>query len=235
MRYNYVFEYTSNTSSFWGAFWGASLAFLFGLLTYIITKRRERFIQHKNALVKLNKVLNEHLNNLSALKSIITDNQIIIRQNKVPMHRLIELTIPDNLDMEIGSVDLINKFFNYKLSIDNLNFNTKSINHTLMRLEDLFINGQQLADENFRLVENILTDFINKLPKFNEDTTKLVLITRIHLNKLRNKNTFIYGVYNTQWEQDISTEDTKKEREKFLKEVEKNRIKVSPQAVLPNL
>ena len=222
MRYNYVFEYTSNTSSFWGAFWGASLAFLFGLLTYIITKRRERFIQHKNALVKLNKVLNEHLNNLSALKSIITDNQIIIRQNKVPMHRLIELTIPDNLDMEIGSVDLINKFFNYKLSIDNLNFNTKSINHTLMRLEDLFINGQQLADENFRLVENILTDFINKLPKFNEDTTKLVLITRIHLNKLRNKNTFIYGVYNTQWEQDISTEDTKKEREKFLKEVEKN-------------
>ena len=71
MPYHHFFNHSSGgSSSFWGAFLGAFFAFVFGFITYIVTRRRERFVQHKNALIKLERVLLKHLNDLATLETL---------------------------------------------------------------------------------------------------------------------------------------------------------------------
>jgi len=209
-----------SSSGFWGALWGAFFAFLFGLLTYVITKRRERFIQHKNALVKLERVLNKHLDDMALIEAIIVDGQKTLSQSKVMSNRLFDLQLPDNFDMEIGSIDLINKFFIYRSNVEHLNFNSRSTNHALTRLEDLFINGQPVPRENFNFIKGTLETFEKEIPAFNKDITNFLILTRIHFSKIKDKNSFVYGVINDHWEPEISKEEIKKEGEKFQKEVE---------------
>ncbi|NNM43827.1 MAG: hypothetical protein HKM07_05740 [Chlamydiae bacterium] len=211
---------SSGFSSFWGAFAGAFFAFIFGLITYIITKRRERFVQHKNALVLLERALNKHLNDFGALEVLIKGMQNILGQGKVDITRLFHVEIPEKLDIDLASIDLINKFFMYQISIDRLNFNMDSINRALTRIEDLFINGHGVVPENFALVQRLLTGLIGDLPKMDERTKRFLVLVRIHNKRVKNKNSFVYGVFNSLWDHEISKEEIKTERERLDKEIQ---------------
>jgi hypothetical protein len=206
-------------SVFWGAFFGAFFAFIFGIVTYVITKRRERFVQHKNSLIKMERVLNKHLDDLGLLQSIVQDTKRIVDGHKVTSNRLFYLQLPENIDMEIGSLDIINKFFTYRTSIDRFKLNVESVNHALTRLEDLFIGGQPVLVENFDFIKSTLEKFIEEIPSLNERTTKFLVLVRIHINKLKNKNTFIQGLMGNQWDQNISKEEIDKENHKLEAEI----------------
>ena len=218
-HYHQIMGSSNGLSVFWGAFLGAFFAFVFGFITYVITKRRERFVQHKNALVKLERMLNKHLNDLAVLEAIANDGERIVGQGKVTSNRLFRLEIPAGVDMEIGSIDLVNKLFTYQTSIDRLNFNTSTINHTLTRLEDLFINGRVVPTENFDFIKSTLQKLIQEIPQLNERATKFLILVRIHIGKLKSKSPFIYGALNTQWELDISQRDIDEENEKLRQEI----------------
>jgi len=219
--HHHLLHQPNNTSSpFWGAFLGAFFAFVFGLVTYVITKRRERFVLHKNTLIKLDRSLNKHLNDLSVLKEILEDSMRVASENKVPSNRLFKLELPENIEMDLGSIRLVNKFFSYRLSTDQLNFNTATINHTLTRVEDLFINGQPVRTENFQFIRGTLEKFLVELPKFNEQTIELLLLTRVHQNKLKEANSFIQGVFKTQWEQTITQKEVSEERAILEQEIQ---------------
>ena len=219
-HFHHIANFSGTSSNFWGAFFGAFFAFLFGILTYVITKRRERFVQHKNALVRLERILNKHLDDLAVLQTVTIDGKRIIELGKVTSNRLFTLQLPENFDMEIGSVELINKFFAYRQSIDRLNFNVDMTNHALTRLEDLFINGQPVPTQNFTFIAGTLQSFLDDIPRLNKRTTNFLVLIRIHFSKIKDKNSFIYGVFNTNWEQSISNEEIKKEHEKLAKEIE---------------
>jgi hypothetical protein len=60
---------------------------------------------------------------------------------------------------------------------------------------------------------------VKDLPQINERTMRFLVLIRIHNNRTKNRNTFIYGVFNTLWEQKITEEDIKNEREKLETEV----------------
>ena len=76
--------------------------------------------------------------------------------------------------------------------LSGINFNMDSVNHALTRLEDLFISGQQPQPENFNFIRRLLEGFNKDLPRLNERTIKLLVLTRINQKRLKNKNTFIY-------------------------------------------
>jgi hypothetical protein len=219
-HFYHAVEQSGTSSSFWGGFWGAFFAFLFGFLTYIITKRRERFIQHKNALVNLERILNKHLDDLAVLQTIALDGERILGQGKVTSNRLFKLKLPDNLDMEIGSVEIINKFFSYRQSIERLNFNSDITNHALAGIEDLFIHGQPVLAQNFSFIAGTLKSFSDDIPHLSKKTKNFLVLIRIHYRKLKDENSFIYGVLNTHWEQLISQQEIKYEHEKLAKEIE---------------
>lgn len=207
------------TPEFVGSFAGAFFAFVFGIFTYMMTKRRERFINHRNALIKLERVLNKHLDDLETLEFLAKDMIKVSQDNKVSIHRFFSLKIPDNLDDNIGSVDLINKFLMYQISVDRLNLNTSSINKGLIRIEDLFINGQVVPKENFDLIISFLKELLGDLSKFSERVIKFLAFIRIHNNKLRKKNSLITGVFKTRWEQNISENEIKNEIDKVNLEI----------------
>ena len=221
-HYHHILNNTdSSGSGFWGAFLGAFFAFIFGLITYVITKRRERFVQHKNALIKLDRAMNKHLNDLGVTEVLVKDSNKILGEGKVSTNRLYHLKMPENLTMDLGSIDLINKVFTYELSIDRLNFNIDSVNHALTRLEDMFISGQQPQPENFNFIRRLLDGFNKDLPRLNKRTIKLLVLSRINQKKLKNKNFFIYGVIKSSWEQEISKAEIDEERKKLADEMQK--------------
>jgi hypothetical protein len=218
--HHYFLIHSAGFSSFFGAFAGAFFAFVFGLIAYWITKRRERFVQHKNTLVKLNRVLMKHLHEFGVLETVIRDTSASLKKNHTTSNRLNTLAIPDEIEMELGSLDLTNKVFSYRMSIDRLNFNIMSTNHTLMRLEDLYINGQPVIPVNFTFLASKLDYLLAKdLPKLNEWTKKLLVLQRIHQNRLSGKSPFIEGLLHSQWEQNISKEQAKEEYSKLENEV----------------
>ncbi len=208
-------------SSFFGSFLGAFFAFVFGIITYAITKRRDRFVQHKNTLVRLERVLNKHLEDLGTLEIFVQNMKANLSERRVDIGRLFKIQIPDDLDTGLGSIDLINKFFSYQVSIDRINHNVSTINHALTRIEDLFIGGQPVAVENFDLIIKILDGLIKDLPRMNDRTIKFFSVIRIHNRKIKYKNSYVYGVLNTLWEQDISDMEKTQEQENLRKEIER--------------
>jgi hypothetical protein len=169
--------------------------------------------------VKLERILNKHLNDFGVLEVLIKDMDKILGQGKAYINRLFSIEIPQGIDMEIASIDLINKLLLYQTNIDRINLNALAVNHALTSIEDLYINGHNLEPENFNLVRRLLDGFVKDLPQINERTMRFLVLIRIHNNRTKNRNTFIYGVFNTLWEQKITEEDIKNEREKLETEV----------------
>lgn len=224
MHYHHLYShFTTSGSSFLGtllgAFLGAFFAAIFGFITYIITKRRERFVEHKNSLVKLERVLNKHLNDFGTLSVLAKGMDHILGNGRPDVTRLFLLEIPNDIDMKLGSIDLCNKFLTYQICIDRINHNASSINHALTRIEDLFISGQPVVAENFNLVRDWAASFQGSLSEINEVAKKFLVWIRIHNHKLKNKNTFAYGAFKITWEQDVSVEEIKGERSKLDSEI----------------
>ena len=221
-NYKYFNHYQDNSadwSLFWGAFAGAFFAFAFGLMTYIITKRRERFVQHKNSLVRLERILNKHLNDIGVLHKVVMDMSNTFAHRKVASSRLFNIELPKELDMEVGSKEIINKLLSYQVSLDRLNFNSSTVNHAITRIEDLFINSQIVPIENFSFVSTMLNGFLDSVPKVDEMAKRFLVTVRIHLSKVNKKNSFTYGVFNTTWDHNISDEEIKMERQKLEGEI----------------
>ena len=204
LHHAHIVSSQSDFSGFWGAFGGAFFAFVFGLIAYRMTQRWERFGQHKNALVKLERLLNRHYNALAILEGMAADTAKVIGEGKMTSNRFFELKLPEGLDLELASIDLINKYFAYQSYIDRYNINAGTFNSALTRFEDLLIAGQALHPANLEFTKKMLEGFKKDLPSLGESTKALLVLVRIHLRKIRERQSFFYGVWNRQWDFDIS-------------------------------
>ncbi len=206
-------------SEFWGAFWGAFLAFIFGLIAYRATKRWERFILHKNSLVKMERVLNFHLQELGFANDIIKDSLENLKDNKLTPDRIEKLNILENVDMEFGSLRIINDFMDYKTTVMRFNYNLNSLNHALNRFDEMLLVKPELITRNAEYAIYMLEGFQKDIPKIAESFKDYLIVIRIHIKKIKQKQSFLYGVWNSSWEFEISDKDLKKEREIFEDEV----------------
>jgi hypothetical protein len=209
----------SSGSQFWGAFLGAFFAFVFGLIAYQITKRWERFVQHKNALVKLERLLNHHYNALAILEQLAADTSLILDQGKMTSNRFFDLKIPADVDLELASIDIINKFFSYQSYIDRHNINVSTFNTTLTRFEDLLIAGQPLHLANLEFTKKMLDGFKKELPSLAETAKSFLVLVRVHIAKIKMRDSFLYGVIRRQWDFDISKDEVVQETKKLEQEI----------------
>ncbi|HEY4515638.1 MAG TPA: hypothetical protein VJH67_00395 [Candidatus Paceibacterota bacterium] len=216
----HIIEHSSSGSAFWGAFWGAFLAFIFGLIAYRITKRWDRFLQHKNSLVKLDNLLNRHLDEIAAIKFQAGDIKKLLRDGKLTHARFQPFKLPENLEMDFGSLEIANRYLAYSSSISRTNGDMASVNHALNRFEDVLINGQVLKKENL----DFMADMLEKLEKFLDSLTnrakETLVMARLHINKLKSKNSFFFGVLNSNWELSFTPEEIRVEAEKLEGEIE---------------
>src|ERR1700722_7035133 len=145
--YLHHFQHASagSGSSFWGAFLGAFFAFVFGLVMFYFTKKREKFVRHRNALIKLERLLNEHADELLIAKIHADETKKVVQANAVTDYRFKTLKLDDEVLVDLSSIDMINKYNLYTRSISRLNQDFEAKNRALTRFEDAKLAGKVLA------------------------------------------------------------------------------------------
>jgi hypothetical protein len=217
---HYFVEHSSNSSSFWGAFWGAFLAFAFGLITYWVTKRLERFSRHKNSLVKLDNLINRHLDEIAAAQFQAGDIKNILKEGKLTHYRFSAFNLPDGIELEFGSLDIANLFLGYYSSIVRINSDMRSVNHAFTRFEDVLISGQNLKKENLDFMIDSMEKFEGFFHKLNKRAKETLVIVRLYVKKLREKNVISYGVLNRNWEMSFTKGEIQTEAVRLDNEIE---------------
>ncbi|HEY1041391.1 MAG TPA: hypothetical protein VGE63_01560 [Candidatus Paceibacterota bacterium] len=217
----YILKDSGTWPEFLGAFLGALFAFVFGLLTYIISKKNERFVLNQNALVKLERILHKHLNNLGILEAIATGAQDILKAQGIPTSRIFPIETPDQAEMDLIDIEFINKVHLYSMSLRALNFNIMTITHTLTRIEDLYINGRTIEAKNFEVIIRMLQGFLNDLPSINKKTKQLLIITRLHIHHLNKKVNLLERLIKNSWRPLFTEELILNEQKKLDEEIKK--------------
>lgn len=214
----------TDSSLFWGPFLGAFFAFIFGLITFYYTKKREKFVRHRNALVKLERLLHEHADELLIAKIHADDTKKIVETNAVTDYRFKLLRLDTEIMMELASIDIINKYNFYIRSIVRLNEDFAAKNRALTRFEDAKLASRNLAPESINYLGRSLGE-ISAAIEGRIDTWMLQLLaaTRIYLRKIDEHNRILYTLFCTDWNFKISEDEIKAEIVELNKGVEEMR------------
>ncbi len=213
------------------AFAGAFFAFLFLRIGDGLTKIYERQIRHYNAMVELEFVLNQNLdqigrdmlivenskNNLAESKS----EKIVVENPQDPS----PIQIRQELLLRLYGKDIINRVFAYFMVIERVNddllttkrFYRGVIEKSLTARDlRLFLENVPELEKHFSVLEKFLTDLLNRthnlLAIIRAGLKHKPLFTRIMFLVMRG-----YTV--------ISEEDIAKEREKLKSEITEMRAK----------
>ncbi len=206
--------------NFWGAFSGAFFAFIFGLASYYLIKRYERFIRHRDAIVKLERALNDALDSIGINKRAAINIGHLLRTNKLTFNRLINFELPPEAGLDLCSGTLINDFYSYERFVHRINADIGSMNYALTRFEDIRISGQPLAQENLNFLATRLEhELIKNLIQLDDNTKTLLCHMRLYIDKLIGRNLFLYANTNTKWDIKITSDEILHEKMVLEKEI----------------
>ena len=204
-----------------GAFLGALFAFIASMLTLWVEKTRARFIMHKNAIVTLEYTLNDHLNDISTNDFLIKHNINILRKGHLTYNRFSLLDLPQELELKLGDLTVINRYFSYRESIRRINADLNKINIGLDSINNYAVITGRTPSENFsHFVAQMesLNKYLNR--SLLKETRNLLAFSRIYLrriNSLKYKGIIIYKLNNYK---EISKSEIASELKKLEKEIE---------------
>lgn len=204
-----------------GAFFGAFFAFLFGGLAFFIKTRRDRFILHKNALVEIEYLLNEHLNDIAKNSYLIEHDLEIIKKEHLTYDRLYELRLPAGIELKLGDLEIINRYSSYRESILRINADFNKINKALDLISNYAVtHDKKVHSDNFKhLAEQMET--VNKFLKLlTNETKELLAYTRIYMQRVDSLKEKRLNIYKLNGYREITEEELKEEQEKLNKEIE---------------
>lgn len=183
-----------------GAFLGALFAFLASMLTLWVEKMRGRFIKHKNAVVELEYILNDHLNDISRNEFLLKHNIEILRRGHLTYNRFTPLDLPHELELRLGDLEVINFYFSYRESVRRINADLNKVNIGLDSLNNYAVISGRIPKENFgHFIEQMesLKKYLSK--SLLKETKNLLAFSRIYLRRIssfRYKGINIYKLNN---------------------------------------
>ncbi|MEI6326811.1 MAG: hypothetical protein WCO78_01680 [Candidatus Roizmanbacteria bacterium] len=169
-----------------GAFFGAFFAFMFGLVTYYWTKWVERQNKDYNAMVKLEGVLNEHLNVSSKNIFLMHGSMTTLSAGAMTYNILRNYRLVEDIELSFLDLDLINKYFDYRDSINALNNDFETANKATDILREVVMsdkgNEVTIKANAQNLIGNMESLIKVVLEKDNE-TKSLLCLIRIKIQK----------------------------------------------------
>jgi hypothetical protein len=204
---------------FIGAFLGAFFAFLFGLASYRFIKRYERFVQHRNALVIFERLLNEHVDIIGLNKKVSLNTQRILEKQQLTHNRLIELPVKQELSIDLGSISLVNAYFMYERLLHRNNLDMQAMNYTLTRLEDVMIGGHVIAQENWHYITGAFAQIPGIMDSVQKSTIEILCVVRINIAKTAGKGIW-YANTRKNWDIEYTEDEIKAQKEALEKEIE---------------
>lgn len=207
-----------------GAFFGAFFAFIFGLVTYYWAKWSERQSKDYNAMVKLEGVLNEHLNVLSRNEYLIHGSIETLKIGAMTYNILRKYRLVEDLELSFLDLDLINKYFEYRDSVNSLNNDFEVANKASDILREVFLSGKagsEAVHTNAQILINNLTALSKMALLTNDDTKSLLCLTRIKIHK---DKPGVMGINRLIWRPYIPTDkEFRNEMHKLEKESEETK------------
>jgi len=216
------FTTTGQNSQFLGAFLGAFFAFFFGLIAFFVTtnisNKRKRFIKHKNAIVKLEQLLNTHIDEVTIAQYTAKSIQEILESGAFVTARFNKFKLINDLPFELASINLINKYFEYSRNMVRFNLDFSSINYSLTRFEDAVLANIKLSEDNRKYLIKAVSDKPKILNHLEADTKEFLAIVRLYLSKIRNCNPTICGMLE-KFDPEITPEELSAELVKLEEEI----------------
>jgi hypothetical protein len=176
--------------TFLTAFLGAALAFLFFLAGEVFVRAYERSRAHYNAVVKIEALMNELLDEVSILT-----NQLATYRNKIDEGKILtELPRLIRFDgatvrSDLYDLDLVNRFMSLTAGMRRLNNDIENIREAYSRLADRYVD-KILDEEAYKKNARHIVEGSEKLANvlrtgFTEEIKDLLAVSRVHLAKPR--------------------------------------------------
>ena len=203
-----------------GAFFGALFAFIFGLVTYYWTKWLERQNKDYSAIVKLEGILNEHLNTTSRNRYLIRGSIKTLEAGGVTYNILRKYRLVEDLELSFLDLDLINKYFEYRDSTEVFNHDFEVANKACDILREVVLSGK--ADPttikfNVKIMIQNLEVVSKMILATNEEAKSLLCLIRI---KIQKDEPGLIGIKRLHWQPYKPTNrETKAEMSKLEKEI----------------
>lgn len=201
-----------------GAFFGAFFAFMFGLVTYYWTRWVERQNKDYNGMVNLEGVLNEHLNIFSGNDHLIRGSINTLKAGAMTYNILRKYRIVEDLELSFLDLDLINKYFDYRHSINALNNDFEVANKACDILREVSLDGKvpdEAVKHNAQILIGQLTTLNNMASVTDEETKSLLCLVRI---KIREDKPGFLGIRRLFWK---PYKPTKRELNEEMKKLKK--------------
>lgn len=123
------------------AFSGSFTAFIFGIIAYGYTKKREKWVSHHNALVKTEQLINRHLNEISDNIFLLKGSIKTYANNAFSENELNLLNNPDCM-IEFQNIELINMYQDYQALLEKVNHDLQAWNKSNDRLFNVALSGK---------------------------------------------------------------------------------------------
>jgi hypothetical protein len=199
----YILSYTPEIivridESIWpsalGAFLGALFAFAFGLIAFYYQKIFERYWKHRNAIIEIEHLLNDHLNNNTGNQYLVKGAINTLVKNNMPYTLLNQFRLPDDIHLRIGDLVVLNKYAEYKDPVEKVNHGMTAWQGLNERLHQNVISNPGISGNIVHTSMNHLQKSAEELYKFlillDTDTTHFLAYIRIYLKK----NKYIWSI-----------------------------------------
>lgn len=204
-----------------GAFFGAFFAFTFGLIAYYIQKKLDRYHKHKNSVVELEHLLQEHFDVSSGNQYLLKGAIETISKGAFNFTILTPFRLPDDITLRFGNLELLNKYMPYSTSVTKLNHGMMTWGKMVDQLHQAAIAGAlspQAKKANQEHLKAQALDLIRFLLGLDQETKELVAYVRIFLRK--DKYIWSIPLIERSGKQIVSKEEITAEKKKLEKEME---------------
>lgn len=206
-----------------GAFFGALFAFGFGLIAYFIQKKFDRYHKHKNAVVELEYLLQEHLDLNAGNRYLLQGAIKTIDKGAFNFTILTPFRLPENLSLKLGNLELINRYAGYCVSASKLNHSMATWEKMTDQLHQAAIAGALTEDAkkaNQAHLRAQAMDLIRFLFGLEKETKELVSYVRIFLRLDKNIWSIPLLEKKLGTKEIITHKEVKAEEKKMEKEIE---------------
>ncbi len=173
-----------------GAFLGAFFAFTFGIIAFYLQRRFERYSKHKNSVVEIEQLLNDHLNNRAANKYLLEGAIKTLRLHHVTYTLLTPFRLPEDIELRIGDLEVLHEYSEYKDPVEKLNHSMLTWQGLNEKLQENLIANPTLpapiVHANMKQVREQAEALIKFLEGLDADTNHFLAYIRIYLRKDKN-------------------------------------------------
>lgn len=203
-----------------GAFLGAFFAFIFGIVAYDYTKRREKWKLHHDTVVKAEYLINRHLNQISGNIFLLKGAMETYKKGIFSENVLSPVENPDFLH-DFHNIEIINTYAGYQSLVEKVNHDLQGWNRSNDRMFTAALSGvvppADIAKNRKHLSERT-QEIINHMEDLMEETYTTGAYIREFLKVDKRPR---FANLKTTEEIRITSRKIASEQKRFVKESEK--------------